>query len=513
MEVIRLLQQASNHNLNQFVMQIVMKMTERMTIESFEFATNAMQNIICNEKYMRHSCDDDNNTNNTTTIANCNIVEFPLCRLPVDIIKNTSLFLNEKDVFQFEKCCRLFYQMINNSGYLKQTNNFKTFEITDDLLCKMANPKYSFYKYTQSQTLKMNLIDSFNSQARSKWQQVRYRYIQNNNNNSNDNNIINYDPWFTTLFKSIQSLKLDGYATEILLDKLPLQLLFNPQSNFKTLSIETMLSQDCIVKFEQQYLNLKQSYQQKGTKVKKLQCLEIRVVFSPIKGPRFIETEHLLLHGYSTDLPLQGLFGGISTLTCIWDFPIKKCTKINCNINTLRLIDFESRSHDYICVNSNVIEALNLHKNLVNLTLNVDTRDNYHVLDTRTNWIKPIEVILSKRYYHNLKNVNLLLLILDTKLKSFFDMLKKNVEILKHQFKQLNIGLVVYKHGIGYNIRVGYENGIGPKYYTIEWNPKMDTEALRQKEIEIHNDDTSIYLNDQTNVYKLKYDQWVRQWT
>ena len=35
-------------------------------------------------------------------------VLFPLFRLPNDLIEATSLFLNEKDIFQFEQCCRYF---------------------------------------------------------------------------------------------------------------------------------------------------------------------------------------------------------------------------------------------------------------------------------------------------------------------------------------------------------------------------------------------------------------------
>ena len=74
-----------------------------------------------------------NNSSNIDTEQNNNQnkqVKFPLLRLPIDLITKTSLFLNEKDIFQFEQCCRLFYQMINNSLYLNQSNNFKTFEIS-----------------------------------------------------------------------------------------------------------------------------------------------------------------------------------------------------------------------------------------------------------------------------------------------------------------------------------------------------------------------------------------------
>ena len=65
----------------------------------------------------------------TTTHRNDKIL-FPLFALPTDLIISTSFFLNEKDIFHFEQCCRLFYQIVNNLSYLDQSNNFKTFLLT-----------------------------------------------------------------------------------------------------------------------------------------------------------------------------------------------------------------------------------------------------------------------------------------------------------------------------------------------------------------------------------------------
>ena len=48
------------------------------------------------------------------------------------------------------------YQIINNWIYLKQSNNFKRFEITTQTLRQMSNPKYSFYTYCFSDTLELN---------------------------------------------------------------------------------------------------------------------------------------------------------------------------------------------------------------------------------------------------------------------------------------------------------------------------------------------------------------------
>ena len=61
-------------------------------------------------------------------------------------------------------------------------------------------------------------------------------------------------------------------------------------------------------------------------------------------------------------------------------------------------------------------------------------------------------------------------------------MLKKNVLILKHQFKQLNIGLKIF-------------TGDGIKYCTIEWNSQIDEKYLNTTQQEMNGE-------------KVKYDSW-----
>ena len=87
-----------------------------------------------------------------------------IVKLPVDIIQNVSLYINEKDIFIFERCCRLFYQIINNSSYLRQCNDFKEFRLTDKRLDEMITNEskysYSYCKYSQLNTLIIGLINS-----------------------------------------------------------------------------------------------------------------------------------------------------------------------------------------------------------------------------------------------------------------------------------------------------------------------------------------------------------------
>ena len=66
-----------------------------------------------------------------------------LLRLPIDLIFKTSLYLDEKDIYKFEKCCKLFYQIINNSSYLNQSNTFKSFSLEKEQLEVMTQSKNS----------------------------------------------------------------------------------------------------------------------------------------------------------------------------------------------------------------------------------------------------------------------------------------------------------------------------------------------------------------------------------
>ena len=209
LQVIRLLQHSQKYqNLNQFLMKIILKMTENMNVESLQVINNEMKQIICNNKYVRSQQQSVNNK-----LKNDNDVIFPLIRLPIDLISKTSLFLNEKDIFIFEQCCRLFYKMINNSSYLKQSNTFKQFELNDTRFDQICQAKYSFYKFSQANAMEVTLsgldiveaetnenITKFINDTQSKWQQAKQ--IDQC-----------YDCWLTSLFKSIKSLELCENST------------------------------------------------------------------------------------------------------------------------------------------------------------------------------------------------------------------------------------------------------------------------------------------------------------
>ena len=84
--------------------------------------------------------------------------------------------------------------------------------------------------------------------------------------------------------------------------------------------------------------------------------------------------------------------------------------------------------------------------------------------------INVIEKILKKEYYYNLANVNILIDSNDGKIDKLFQILKKNYVVLKHQFKQLNIGCYTWNSEL--------QNG---KYHVLKWNSAIDVKFLNQQ--------------------------------
>ena len=157
-------------------------------------------------------------------------------------------------VFGFEQCCRLFYQMINNSAHLKQSNSFKVFTFNKTVLDEMMMLRYSFYKYSQCEKLVIRFgckMTYFITDIQHEWERAL-----------SDDGHFDHDHSFLRVFKSIRSLELNDYATLILLHKLPLDVLFDPQSRLEHMKIAhdwtgTKLQplRKTIAEFEQEYLN------------------------------------------------------------------------------------------------------------------------------------------------------------------------------------------------------------------------------------------------------------------
>ena len=494
LKVIRLLQHSQQYErLSQFLIRIVMKTTDKMNFESLQNINNEIKQISCNNKYIEHQHSVDNKSKNSEKCSSHENIIFPLFRLPVDIIKNMSLFLNETDIFQFEQCCRLFYQMINNTVYLKQSNNFKTFITNNKQWDQILEPKYSFYKYSQANRMDVSSfgltgfcgqtnegVTTFVNQIQSKWLHIK--------------RIDKYNGyWLTNLFKSINSLELCANSTMALLNKLPLKILFDPKSQLQKFKIDHYLNscgnfghlQRAIDEFETEYLELKEKYQQEGKTIKRLKVLDYSGWYAghTLTGPRYIEAEHLILYNLQNTFTAQNLFSTIDVLTWKRQLDISKLGNIA--IDTIRLIDVTGYGEKDICVNDKVIEASNLHRTLANLTMNINMRQNQMIQIQR--WMNCIKAILRKQYYHNLKNVNILLEMRKEHVDSVFDMLKENVSISKHQFNQANIGLkIVFSQHC-------------TKFCTFEWSTQVDEKFLNKQKQDMKGD-------------KITYEQWLGQW-
>ena len=151
--VLRLIQNELGHStLNKTVTHMILKLKENLTKDSLNRIANKIKTTL-NKKIAMATSKDSNKYGN----GDKKDLLFALSRLPIDLLTKTSLFLNEKDIFQFERCCRLFYKMINNTSYLSKCNNFNTFTITKSKLNEMEQNNDCYFKYSKANRLVFDL--------------------------------------------------------------------------------------------------------------------------------------------------------------------------------------------------------------------------------------------------------------------------------------------------------------------------------------------------------------------
>ena len=235
-------------NLNQLIIKIVLTSKRLLTNENLEHLSTKINNNRIfsapapNKTNSRIMSDDDH----------YQYVLFPLFKLPIDLITNTLLFLNEKQLLLIECCNRILYQMINNYTFLKKCKTFKHFRLTNRFLDNYNATQHQFdcYKYCAAKVFEFDLYMS-----------ERHVGPANNRNNRNYlglfflwqqetrkkfSNMIDlgcksnpyYSNWLTMLFKSIETLVFDADGM-LLLDLLPIELLFDKEhSQLKRLRME-----------------------------------------------------------------------------------------------------------------------------------------------------------------------------------------------------------------------------------------------------------------------------------
>ena len=416
---------------------------------------------------------------------------FPLVELPVDLISKIVLFLTEEQVFLIEKCCRLLYKIINDTLYLNQCNNFQTFYLTDERLEQISEGKYSFFKYCKAERLhiksaatvsknsKISRIDKFVNGLRDKWDKASKCWKRQG--------------WYEIIFRSIKKLEINEDAM-FLLDKIPVELLFDPEIssleiieelNYYWYSNDIKWLKNIMDQFGDKYLNFQNKLVEKRKEQEKekekqrgnidinkledkeeetkglvpvpMQVLKKLYTVKHVNGNCFaqmhklaeIDVDHVILRNMMIDLN-----GKLTMKVLTFEDQIRVMNinednddnydtrnnnyNNNNTVQTLRLSCFNINSCNF-CSNKSVIQTLQFDKSVKNMMIR--TRLHYNIDE---NWKDGIESIIEKQYYKSVENVNLLLDIyvmhMD-RMDWIFKLLKKHEQLLKYNFKCLNIGI------------------------------------------------------------------------
>ena len=517
-------------NLNSLLIKVLMKWCDTITIDSMI----KMENIIRDTIKMHNSKASNDCEKEKDNKSRLKRKRGKLLRMPTDLIIKTSIFLNETDIFNFEQCCRLFYQITNNLPYLNQSNNFKIFDLTQNRLSQMAKTqekKYDFFKYSTAKTFIFSDVDwleyathldTFVRRFETKWKKVQAGNVDDNK-------------WLTNMWKSIKSLNL-GIDGTILFYALPIDILFNPnESQLETVTLnhfwhsQSDYCNQLYNKFEQQYLDLKNKFENQGKQIQVLKCIK----HDNKKIPKYnkaichqiecIESKHVWVNNGKIDLSnwicnSNGIININKSCLSMVTFERNACfsnynkndnyiksnknNNVSLSIETLRLVDmFDITQINDICGNETLIESLNLHNSLFNMTLHATISSfGINCQELTKKWEKIICSLLTKSYFYNLKNVNILLELDCQELWDWiFQILKINQIILKHQFEQLNIGLCDMSN----------TDRDQEQCHILQWNSKIDEKFLKQFDTKCN----TLYQKPSEREANLeKYVKWKKMW-
>ena len=402
----------------------------------------------------------------------------------------------------FGKCCKLFYQIVNNSSYLNQCSTFKTFILTPERLDQMTQSKYSFYKYSKATTLIL------------KYQMHNERYLGYVNIDAKWERAQKHQKWFTTMLKSIKELRIEDSG--ILLDKLPIDIMFDPvESNLQKIWLQhgdkTVHGKwlKNIYNFEDKYIDLQKKYKSKRQKMKILQCVEQSAFDERFSSKFFcIESKHLVTFCVDIDFFEWSSIVNPSLRILTFEFDCVFTDnwkddqyEIDLWVDTLRFIDISGGSTVDILENRkewncNLVESLNFDNTVKNMTIHLKLEDTTYI----QHWGNIIRNLFNKTDYFYLSNLNILLQFdgcyktnLDL-LDWIFDVLKSHRKILKHQFKQLIIAI---------------HNRDWKRCDILQWNPQVDDKQLDRQQEKCKQSDQS-QLQREKNMQK--YFELKNQW-
>ena len=545
LSVLQLIKQELNcTSINQLLIKIV--------IDSNELFTNdALMNIASKTNLLKNTTK-TNNRAKAIKIKNVeNNHEFPILRLPKDIITSTSLYLNENDLLQFERCNRMLYKMINNSSYLKKCRNFKTFRFTSEILDQIAWQRIDCYKFAFAESLRFSWgydIDDVNEPEFERYNELldislkerrmilkRVMYYGSDSYKYQSN-------WFDKLFESITEIHLNDDGM-LLIDILPIEILFDKnRSQLKNVTVsdywEDRIPANVFQRIYSGYFDTElhaheckilenvwmigSGFDINATKVSIFTMLtmsHLKITLSDLNCMCFKTNQSLTSHLTKLSLYNCKLFLSdkqrslISKQTNKNHENNKNNKNNNCNvkIDTLRLITMREASQNL--VDESLIEFMNLQSNLKNLTMAIWSTTS----ESGTDYISSV---IRKEHLFNLENVNILLspstTLEDSKIEAFiddlFDILCDNVQLLKHQFKQLNFGIQKYKHVEG---EQGYTKRSVCACFT--WNWTINVKYINQQREKWKSlrfvDDTDNISDSSVSDCQNMYEQFLQQWT
>ena len=495
-------------SLNACLTKIIISCCKNISTKSLEKIQTTIEESIAND-------------NSSSRKEKCKKKDFEtskILKLPIDLICNTSLYLNETDIFNFEQCCILFYQIINNSCYLNQSNTFKTFILTQERLNQMTQTKYSFYKYSKATTFQVLNFDDTGTED-----QLKLFIPEFENTWQLALSVSRYDNWLSSMFKSIKIMKLGADGT-LLFYIFPVDILFDSnESQLEKIRLSHWWCGRCggdyisylCNKFETKYINLKNKFNRQDKKIKVLKCL-IQYNHNHEKKPcicilKHIESKHIVLRAANSDLFVWDCDANLNLRMISFEYQCDAANQNqnvanannNGNIDTLRFIDIYRNISTNIYNNGNVIESLNFHNSVKNMTISVRIPST-HKNNNDWAWSKTMSNLLVKKDFYHLTNVNMLWEIVvpsiemtADKVDWVFQVLNNHEKLLKHQFGQLNIGLKIV------------HNCICQKCYVLEWNSKIDNKVLKSLQVKCNHSRQS---KNERNTNIQRYHELKQQW-
>ena len=292
------------------------------------------------------------------------------------------------------------------------------------------------------------------------------------------------------MFKSIVTLDLSADG-RILFYTLPLDILFDSnESQLENIKLNHWwqtpyrggnYSIYLCNKFETKYINLKNKFDQQGKNTTVLKCLvqNNHLTNRYISAFKYIESKYIVLKSTTIDLFVWNSNVHVDSRLRMISFEHESHVSSNCksvsnlnnnkSIDTLRFIDIDiSRNISTNIFNNEIlIEALNFHNSVKNMTISVKIPSTFGFKFNDWSWSKTISNLLVKKNFFHLTNLNVLITVnLDQTESSasdwLFTILKQHQKLLKHQFEHLNIAIQIV------------QNGTCKRCCTIEWNSTID---------------------------------------